>query len=150
MADGAAAGDDLDVKLAETQQEVQVLVSLDAPGGFGGLSMEDLAEVDPNARDDQVEMDMWALKGAFDLFDADGDGKLTEGEVIAALTRKTAQGTEFSEEDARATWRRWQAEFDLNNDGKISVEELARWKRAPFRPDRWNRDNENDAGDWVN
>ena len=71
------------------------------------------------ASDDEL-----ALSDAFSLFDADGDGKLTEDEVVAVLTRKTGQGTELSEEAARATWQRWQAEFDLNNDGKISFEEL--------------------------
>jgi len=44
---------------------------------------------------------------------------------MAVLTRKTGKGTELSEEDARATWRRWQYELDLNNDGKISIEELS-------------------------
>ena len=68
--------------------------------------------------------DEMALERAFSLFDADGDGKLTEDEVVAVLTRKTGQGTELSEEAARATWQRWQAEFDLNNNGKISFEEL--------------------------
>ena len=66
-----------------------------------------------------------ALTRAFGAFDADGDGKLTEEEVMAALTRKTGQGTELSEEAARATWKRWQMMFDLNDDGKISYEELA-------------------------
>ena len=50
--------------------------------------------------------------------------KLVEKEVVAALTRKTGQGTELSEEAARATWQRWVAEFDVNKDGKISYEEL--------------------------
>ena len=71
------------------------------------------------ARDDDM-----ALDHAFKLFDADGDGKLTEAEVIAALTRKTGQGTELSEEVARATWRRWQYEFDIDNDGTISYKEM--------------------------
>ena len=64
------------------------------------------------------------LYKAFALFDADGDGKLTEDEVMAVLTRKTGRGTELSEEAARATWQRWVAKCDLNNDGKISVDEL--------------------------
>ena len=66
-----------------------------------------------------------ALTRAFGAFDADGDGKLTEEEVVAALTRKTGKGTELSEEAARATWQRWRDEFDLNDDGKVSYEELA-------------------------
>ena len=65
-----------------------------------------------------------ALSSAFALFDADGDGYVTKAEVIAVLTRKTGKGTELSDEAARATWQRWQAEFDPNNDGKVSVEEL--------------------------
>ena len=65
-----------------------------------------------------------AIIDAFKLFDADGDGKLTEDEVMAVLTRKTGRGTELSEEAARATWQRWQANFDLNKDGKISYQEL--------------------------
>ena len=64
------------------------------------------------------------LYKAFSLFDADGDGKLTEEEVVAVLTRKTPMGSEFSEEVARHTWKRWQRKFDLNNDGKISYKEL--------------------------
>ena len=66
------------------------------------------------------------LKNAFALFDADGDGKLTEDEVVAVLTRKTPSGTKLSEEAARAAWPRWQLKYDLNKDGKISYEELAK------------------------
>lgn len=69
--------------------------------------------------------DRESLFDAFALFDADADGRLTEEEVVAALTRKTGRGTELSEEAARATWQRWQAEFDVDKDGKISYEELA-------------------------
>ena len=69
--------------------------------------------------------DSVTLRDAFAAFDADGDGKLTEDEVVAALTRKTGQGTELSEVLARSMWRKWQFQFDLNNDGKISYEELA-------------------------
>jgi len=65
-----------------------------------------------------------AIMNAFKLFDADGDGKLTEEEVVAALTRKTSSGTELSEVAARATWQRWVREFDVNEDGKVSIEEL--------------------------
>ena len=66
------------------------------------------------------------LAASFALFDADGDGKLTEDEVMAVLTRKTGMMTELSEEAARATWQRWKAEFDLNKDNKISYQELVR------------------------
>ena len=65
-----------------------------------------------------------AIMNAFKLFDADGDGKLTEDEVIGVLTRKTGMMTEFSEEAARATWQRWAAEFDMDKDGKIGYQEL--------------------------
>ena len=66
-----------------------------------------------------------AIMNAFKLFDADGDGKLTEDEVIGVLTRKTGMMTELSEEAARATWQRWLAEFDVSKDGKISYRELS-------------------------
>ena len=66
------------------------------------------------------------LSAAFALFDADGDGKLTEAEVIAALTRKTDQQTELSEEAARETWQHWKSMFDHNKDGKISIDEVSR------------------------
>ena len=65
-----------------------------------------------------------SLFDAFALFDADGDCKLTEDEVMAVLTRKTGRGTELSEEAARATWQRWLAQFDMDKDGKISYKEL--------------------------
>ena len=75
--------------------------------------------------DDVITLDArMTLSSAFAMFDADGDGKLTKAEVIAVLTRKTGKGTEFSDEAARETWQRWQAEFDPNNDGKISIGKL--------------------------
>ena len=45
--------------------------------------------------------------------------------MVAALTRKTGQGTELSGAAARATWRRWLAECDFNDDGELSFEEVA-------------------------
>ena len=92
--------------------------------------MTEEAAIEGTARADRMElengrhMQIIMLRDAFAAFDADGDGKLTEEEVVAALTRKTGQGTEFSEEAARATWKRWQADFDFDNDGTISIEEL--------------------------
>ena len=49
---------------------------------------------------------MRALSDAFQVFDADNDGKLTEEEVIGVLTRKTKYGKELSEEAARARQHR--------------------------------------------
>ena len=72
----------------------------------------------------EIEENAGTLRDAFALFDADGDGKLTEEEVVAALTRETVHRTELSEAAARAMWRRWQAALDLNKDGKISIDEL--------------------------
>ena len=97
-----------DVNIAKTQQEVKEL----NPKTRGVIDVFLLVD------------DFDAVFNAFELFDADGDGKLTEAEVIAALTRKTGQGTELSEEVARATWRRWQYEFDIDNDGTISYKEM--------------------------
>ena len=71
------------------------------------------------------------LRNAFYLFDGDVDGKLSEDEVVYILTRKTGEGTELSEEVARATWQRWVAKFDLDKDGKISYMEIV--KRATAR-----------------
>ena len=82
--------------------------------------------VDDDEVEASVKRSFEQLRDAFAAFDADGDGKLTEDEVVAALTRKTGQGTELSEEVARSMWRKWQFEFDLNTDGKISIEELAK------------------------
>ena len=78
--------------------------------------------VDDDEVEASVKRSFEQLRDAFAAFDADGDGKLTEDEVVAALTRKTGQGTELSEEAARATWKKWQRKYDLNKDGKISYE----------------------------
>ena len=86
--------------------------------------------VDDDEVEASVKRSFEQLRDAFAAFDADGDGKLTEDEVVAALTRKTGQGTELTEERARSMWRRWQFEFDVNNDGKISTEELAVFVRS--------------------
>ena len=75
--------------------------------------------VDDDEVEASVKRSFEQLRDAFAAFDADGDGKLTEDEVVAALTRKTGQGTELSGEAARATWQRWLVEFDLNNDGEV-------------------------------
>ena len=80
--------------------------------------------VDDDEVEASVKRSFEQLRDAFAAFDADGDGKLTEDEVVAALTRKTGQGTELSEVLARSMWRKWQFQFDLNNDGKISYEEM--------------------------
>ena len=102
--------------LASTPEEVAQLQK--HVTDFESLAAEGLPD-DIVTRDARM-----TLLSAFAMFDADGDGKLTKAEVIAVLTRKTGKGTEFSDEAARATWQRWQAEFDPNNDGKVSVEEL--------------------------
>jgi len=81
--------------------------------------------VDDDEVEASVKRSFEQLRDAFAAFDADGDGKLTEDEVVAALTRKTGQGTELSGAAARATWRRWLAECDFNDDGELSFEEVA-------------------------
>ena len=92
------------------------------------MNTADAQDSIPNSRievrEEQLEADFDTLIPAFALFDADGDGKLTEEEVMAALTRKTGKGTELSVEAARATWQRWQKECDMDKDGKISYKEL--------------------------
>ena len=106
-----------DLEISEAQLELTE---------FGGTGLVSQGVTNVSLREDDREK----LKRAFEAFDADGDGKLTEDEAMAALTRKTGRGTELSEENARATWRRWKFEFDLNDDGKISTEELARARPA--------------------
>ena len=86
--------------------------------------------LEPKDLEHQSGADFNTLRGAFAAFDADGDGKLTKAEVIAALTRKTGHGTELSKDVAETTWKRWRDMFDLNNDETVSVDELARWKPA--------------------
>ena len=81
--------------------------------------------VDDDEVEASVKRSFEQLRDAFAAFDADGDGKLTEDEVVAALTRKTGQGTELSGAAARATWQRWLAECDFNDDGELSFEEVA-------------------------
>ena len=96
------------------------------------MNTADAQDSIPNSRievrEEQLEADFDTLIPAFALFDADGDGKLTEEEVMAALTRKTGKGTELSVEAARATWQRWLVEFDLNNDSTVDYLELVNVK----------------------
>ena len=110
-----------------TEEEVAQLIEM-ADGEVVAAQKEVTklnAEEDPRSIFKSIENGE-AIIDAFKLFDADGDGKLTEDEVMAVLTRKTGMMTELSEEAARATWQRWKAEFDLNKDNKISYQELVR------------------------
>ena len=106
--------------VAKVQEEVQELT--DSENFHAGFLLEDLPS--RKLREAKMMRDFEQLRSAFALFDADGDGKLTEDEVIAALTRKTDKGFELTSHHAHETWQRWQAEFDLNKDGKISIDEL--------------------------
>ena len=107
MSDGEAQ------RLAKTQEDV----------GWVNERIAGLPDMEFQVMDVAMK-DLRTLHDAFAAFDADGDGKLTEEEVVAALTRKTSSGTELSEVAARATWQRWVREFDVNEDGKVSIEEL--------------------------
>ena len=121
----AASGDEGSQRLADTQERIKKINELENEERAWKTTEE---HAFPDIEDDvaaPVNMQVYELQSSFRLFDADGDGKLTEKEVIAALTRKTGHGTEFSEEAAFATWKRWQAEYDLNDDGKVSYEELS-------------------------
>ena len=117
-----------DMTLAEAQDGVTRVNQTHGPE-----ALDDPDALSPDAHGQLIRDDYVALSNAFALFDADGDEKLTEAEVVAVLTRKTGQGTELSEEAARATWRRWQAYFDLNDDGKISYLELIDAQFATFK-----------------
>ena len=113
-----------------TEEEVAQLIEM-ADGEVVAAQKEVTklnAEEDPRSIFKSIENGE-AIIDAFKLFDADGDGKLTEDEVVAVLTRKTGRGTELSEEEARYTWGRWVL-FDRNNDDKISIEELLRAEQS--------------------
>ncbi len=131
MEDAISSGDRprLHAKFAQSLREKQL------PRASHRLSMADGATAEialaqeeawSNLEAPTPTRDFAALRSAFALFDADGDGKVTGQEVIEALTRKTAAGTELSFDDAQRTWLRWQKEFDINVDYKISIDELAR------------------------
>ena len=61
------------------------------------------------------------LTNAFMKFDHDGDGYLSPAELKAILCRPTPDGKELTEERIDEIVRR----YDANNDGVLSVEELA-------------------------
>ena len=65
---------------------------------------------------------------AFNRMDADGDGFLTEAEVLAAAARQQQQRTEDGQQggqvDPQARWQRMIRQWDADNDGRISREEF--------------------------
>ena len=61
------------------------------------------------------------LTNAFMKFDRDGDGYLSPAELKAILCRPTPDGKELTEERIDEIVRR----YDANNDGVLSIEELA-------------------------
>ena len=62
------------------------------------------------------------MRAEFNIFDKDGDGSITEGELVAVFRRG---GT--SEEDARKEASQIMRHFDVNRDGQLQIEEFARW-----------------------
>ena len=60
------------------------------------------------------------IKRAFDLFDTDGNGSLSNEELRAVLTRPGG-GSPLTEEDVAALI----AEFDVNGDGELQIDEFA-------------------------
>ncbi len=64
------------------------------------------------------------LLHSFQTFDEDGDGKLTEEEVVGALTRPGGKNP-MSPEAARRLWKEWLAEYDADHDGTLAYDELS-------------------------
>jgi len=59
----------------------------------------------------------------FNAFDKDGDGSITEEELAAVLSR----GGAMTVDEAAREAARIMATFDINNDGRLQMDEFVRW-----------------------
>ena len=72
----------------------------------------------------EAQLEKQYLLASFSKFDTDGDGYLTEEEVVAMLTRDTGAGTAMTREAAEAKWNEWLRRHDADSDGKLSYKEI--------------------------
>ena len=63
-----------------------------------------------------------AMRAEFNVLDKDGDGSLSEAELVA-LYRRGGMSEEAAAKEANSVMRH----FDVNRDGRLQMEEFARW-----------------------
>lgn len=70
-----------------------------------------------------------ALRAAFAAFDSDGDGALSEAELVHVLTKQTKEvgGEPFGEAEAAVEAAKIIKKFDTNSDGKLQYGEFVTW-----------------------